>query len=156
MNKKNVIIIIVIIIVVALAILGVIKLFSSKTKDSESDIKVYPLSDINISDSSANLIFAKNIDSTNQQEELHVSEGFEYIFNSAGSQHSVKVVELTDDYITLSLNSKEGLAPTMNSGGFGLIDRYDELTIKKNTGIHLNVQVTDNFDGGVYFFYVSH
>ena len=57
-----------------------------------------------------------------------------------------------NSYITISIN---GLAPTKESGGFSLIDKYDKVTIKKNTGICLNVQATDLANGSVYFFYVK-
>lgn len=56
---------------------------------------------------------------------------------------------LTDDYITIYI---DGLAPSKETGGFSLIDKYDKITIKKNTGVSLNVQATDLHDGAVYFF----
>ena len=59
---------------------------------------------------------------------------------------------MNDDYITISI---DGLAPTKEIGGFSLIDKYDKVTIKKNTGICLNVQATDLTNGSVYFFYVN-
>ena len=39
--------------------------------------------------------------------------------------------------------------------GFSLITKYDKIKILKNTGVCLNVQATDLYDGSVYFFYVN-
>ena len=33
--------------------------------------------------------------------------------------------------------------------------KYKNVTIKKNTGLQLNIQATDLYKGYIYFFYVS-
>lgn len=161
MNKK-IAIIIVTIIVIILIIFWIAKIFNSNEKElpkvynkletveSDTEFAAYSLNNINISNSNANLIFLNNINGKDQ-EELIVNEGSTYSFNKHGT-HTIEVLELTDDYITISIN---GLAPRKKTGGFSLIDNYDKITIKRNTGICLNVQATDLLDGAVYFFYVN-
>lgn len=121
-----------------------------KTVLSDNGFRTYSLSNINISNPNANLIFIDDIDGTGQ-EELNVNLGSTFSFEKEG-EHTIKVLELNDDYITISI---KGLAPTKESGGFSLNDKYDKVTIKKNTGICLNVQATDLINGSVYFFYVN-
>lgn len=160
MNKKYIIIPIIIIVII-LIIVGMIKIFNSdkeieekitkvETVESDNEFKAYSLNNVNISNPSANLIFLDDVDGTGQ-DELNVKIGDVYSFNKYG-EHSIEVLELTDEYMTISIN---GLAPTKKTGGFSLIDHYDEVTIKRNTGICLNVQATDLPDGSVYFFFVN-
>ena len=159
--KNKTIIIILALVFVAIIILGINKLFNKeKQKEPTSKptiettgnngFKAYPLSDITITNPNANLIFLDDIDGTGQ-EELNVSLGSTYSFKKYGD-HTIKVLELNDDFITISI---KGLAPTKESGGFSLTDKYDKVTIKKNTGICLNVKATDLTNGAVYFFYVN-
>ena len=122
-----------------------------ETITSNNGFMTYSLNNIKISDTNANLIFLDDLDGKDQ-DELKASVGFSYSFNKFG-EHTIKVLELTNDYITISIDS--GLAPTKESGGFSLIDKYDKVTIQKNTGICLNVQATDLIDGSVFFFYVN-
>ena len=160
MNKKRVIIVITII-VILLIILGIIKIFNKNEKKNDETNKIetvisdngfeaYSISNIHITNSNANLIFLDDIDGKGQ-DELIVREGDIYTFNKYG-ERKIQVLELTDDYITISI---DGLAPTKESGGHSLIDKYDKVTIKKNTGICLNVQATDLLNGSVYLFYVN-
>ena len=160
--KNKTIVIILALIFITMIIFGINKLFNKKeqkentskptieTITSDNDFKVYSLSNINITNPNANLIFLDNINGTGQKE-LSVSIGSTYSFEKYGD-HTIKVLELNDDYITISIN---GLAPIKETGGFSLIDKYDKVTIKKNTGICLNVQATDLKNGSVYFFYVN-
>ena len=163
---KKIILIFVIIIVIVLIILGIYNLPNNKesnktplnnvnnkveTVTSNNGFAAYSLNNINISDANANLIFLDDLDGKGQ-DELKASVGFSYSFNKHG-KHTIKVLELTNDYITISLD--HGLAPTKESDGFSLITKYDKVTIQKNTGICLNIQATDLIDGSIYFFYVN-
>ena len=160
--KNKTIIAILILIFVAIIIFGINKLFNKdkqkeitseptiETITSDNGFKAYSLSNITITNPNANLIFLDDIDGTGQ-EELNVSLGSTYTFKKYGD-HTIKVLELNDDFITISI---KGLAPTKESGGFSLTDKYDKVTIKKNTGICLNVKATDLANGSVYFFYVN-
>ena len=164
MNKKLILIFAIIIAIICI-IFGIYKLLNNKesnetplntvnqkaeTVESNNGFKAFSLNNINISDNNANLIFLDNLDGKGQ-EELKASVGFSYSFNKYG-EHTIKVLELTNDYITISIS---GLAPSKDSGGFSLVEKYDKITIQKNTGICLNVQATDLIDGSVYFFYVN-
>ena len=163
---KKLILIFAIIIAIIFIIFGIYKLLNNKesnetpsnnvnnkveTVASNNGFSAYSLNNINISDANANLIFLDDLDGKGQ-DELKASVGFSYSFNKFG-EHTIKVLELTNDYITISIDSR--LAPSKESGGFSLVDNYDKVTIQKNTGIRLNVQVTDLIDGSVYFFYVN-
>ena len=66
--------------------------------------------------------------------------------------HDVKVKKITDNNITISMS---GLAPTKKNGTFSMTDKYDNITIDKNTGIKLNIQATDLYEGFVYLFYIK-
>lgn len=125
-----------------------------KTEKSDNGFTAYSLSNIDITDPSANLIFLKNFDGTDK-EELHVNVGSLYYFkNISNESKKIEVLELTDDYMTISI--PKGFAPTKESGGFSLVDDYDKITIRKNTGICLNYQITDILYGNShYFFYVN-
>lgn len=101
--------------VVIIIVVGFIFIFN---KDKEQDIynnefEIYSLKDINISNSNANLIFLDELDGT-PQEELIVKTGDSYSFNKFG-EHTIKVLKLTDDFITISI---DGLAPTKKNGRF--------------------------------------
>lgn len=160
--KNKTIVVIITLILIVIIVFGINEIFNKKgqkettskpaieTITSDNGFKSYSLSNINITNSNANLIFLDDIDVTGQ-EELNVSLGSTYSFKKYGN-HTIKVLELNDDYITISI---DGLAPTKEKGGFSLIDKYDKVTIKKNTGICLNVQATDLANGSVYFFYVK-
>lgn len=163
---KKLIFIFAIIIVFIFIVFGIYKLLNNKERNetplnsvnnkvetvtSNNGFKAYSLNNINISDANANLIFLDDLDGKGQ-DELNASVGFSYSFNKFG-EHTIKVLELTNDYITISIDSR--LAPTKENGGFSLVDKYDKVTIQKNTGICLNVQATDLINGSVYFFYVN-
>ena len=160
--KNKAIVVILTLIFIVIIIVGINQLHNKKdskepiskpkieTVPSDNGFISYSLSNINITNSNANLIFLDDIDGTGQ-EELNVSLGSTYSFKKYGN-HTIKVLELNDDYITISI---DGLTPTKETGGFSLIDKYDKVTIKKNTGICLNVQATDLANGSVYFFYVK-
>ena len=160
--KNKTIVVILILIFIAIIIIAINKLYNKKdskestpkptieTITSDNGFKTYSLNNINITNPNANLIFLDNLDGTGQNE-LSVSIGSTYSFEKYGD-HTIKVLELNNDYITISIN---GLAPTKESGGFSLIEHYNTVTIKKNTGICLNVQATDLSNGSVYFFYVN-
>ena len=153
MNKK-IIISFVIIIIIILLFLGMYKVITNKPNNDgnlDSEFETYSLTtDIKTLNPESNLLFLDDLDGSGQVE-LKAKNGFKYSFNKAGV-HTIEVLELTDDYITLGI---EGLAPTKKSGGFSLTEKYDKVTIEKNTGICLNVQATDLYDGAVYFFYIK-
>lgn len=148
MNKKIIFILAIIFIITFILFWK----FKMPTNDGKfnTEFKVYELPNIKMLSPESNLIFLDDIDGTGKVE-LKVKEGFEYSFNKAG-EHTIKVLELTYDYIMISV---EGLAPTKNTGGFSLIEKYDKIKIEKNTGVCLNIQATDLYDGSVYFFYVN-
>lgn len=160
--KNKAIVVILTLIFIVIIIVGINQLHNKKdskepiskpkieTVPSDNGFRAYSLSNINITNPNANLIFLDDIDGKGQ-EELNVSVGSTYSFEKYG-KNTIKVLELNDDYITISI---DGLAPTKETGGFSLIDKYDKVTIKKNTGICLNVQATDLINGSVYFFYVN-
>ena len=160
--KNKTIVVILTLIFIVIMIFGIKQLYNKddskepiskptiETITSDNGFKAYSISNINVTNPNANLIFLDNIDGAGQ-EELNVSLGSTYSFEKYG-KNTIKVLELNDDYITISI---DGLAPTKETGGFSLIDKYDKVTIKKNTGICLNVQATDLINGSVYFFYVN-
>lgn len=161
--KSKTIVVIITLIFIVITILGINKIFNKEeqkepiskpkieTIPSDNGFKAYSLNNINITNPNANLIFLDNIDGTGQKE-LSVSIDSTYSFEKHGENYTIKVLKLNDDYITISI---EGLAPTKETGGFSLIEHYNTVTIKKNTGICLNVQATDLYDGSVYFFYIN-
>ena len=162
MNKKLVVILLLVIIFIALVGFIIFKMVSTpekkstpekqiETVDSDNGFIAYSLSNITVSDPKANLIFIDELGEEGQQE-FKTNLGYLYNFNKYG-EHTIKVLELTEDYITLSLS--KGLAPTKDVGGFSMTESYDKVTIKKNTGICLNVQKEDLKDGYIHIFYVN-
>ena len=121
-----------------------------ETIQSDTGFKTFTANSINITNPNANFIFLNDLNGTSQ-DELTVTEGYIYSFKKFG-EHKIEILELTDDYMTISI---KGLAPTKETGGFSLIGDYDKVTIEKNTGICLNVQATDIPNGSVYLFYVN-
>lgn len=158
MKNKNIRIItsIAIIFIFVFGIFYSIRIFNSNNKLNKTNLfnneefEIYSLNNITINDSNANLIFLDDLNSL-EQKELSVKVGDAYTFNKYGD-HTIKVLELTNEFIIISI---EGLAPTKKTGGFSLNEEYNKVKILKNTGICLNVQGTDFYDGDVYLFYIN-
>ena len=149
MNKKYFVIIGIIIVVIIIIVFTYQILNKEEKIELNDEFKYYSINDINITSSNCNFIFLDELDGLGK-EELKVKVGDVYSFNKYG-KHTIKVLKLTDDYITLSI---KGLAPSKLAGGFSLFQDYEEVTINKGSGICLNVQATDLIDGSVYFFFV--
>ena len=148
MNKKY-FIIISSIIVVTLIIIATSKILNKNEEiELNNEFKYYSINDIDITSSNCNLIFLDELDGTGK-EELKVKVGDVYSFNKY-SEHTITVLKITNDYIKISI---KGLAPSKLNGGFSLNQEYENVIIKKGTGICLNIQATDLIDGSVYFFF---
>ena len=150
MNKKA---LVVISVIVAIVIATVVFLITRKDTQpvNGTEFKIYSIDKIQLKDSSANLIL---LDSLNggEQTELHLKENDTYTISE--DLKPIKVLKLTNDYITISIAGL-GLAPTKQDGTISLLDSYKEITINKNTGVHLNVQATDTSEGFYVFYNVK-
>lgn len=112
------------------------------------EFKLYSVESTYTESENINLIMHGNY----VENEMKAAEGDFFTMNTGVSIHEFTVKEVTADHITLAI---EGLAPEKVDGTFSLLDTYDTITIKKNTGVRLFEQATDvTGDTGIYLYYV--
>ena len=153
-NKKLVIgIISCSIIIIAIGLIILVKDANANTTKkigSKNGFLIYSTDYVEYNEKKNNVVIWYGKDGTVKTEHK-VKKGSKKNINKFGF-HDVKVEDITDNSITISM---EGLAPTKKNGTFDMLKKYTSVTINKNTGIRLNVQATDLYDGYVYFFYVK-
>lgn len=84
------------------------------------------------------------------REEYNVKKGTVISISKFGV-HNIKITNINNKSFTISVDD---LAPTKKDGSFSLTAKYNSIVIKKNTGLQLNVQATDLYQGYIYLFYV--
>ena len=117
-------------------------------ENQTGEFKLYSVESTYTESENINLIMHGNY----VENEMKAAEGDFFTMNTGVSIHEFTVKEVTADHITLAI---EGLAPEKVDGTFSLLDTYDTITIKKNTGVRLFEQATDvTGDTGIYLYYV--
>lgn len=84
------------------------------------------------------------------REEYNVKKGINIRINKFGV-HNIKITNINNNNLIISVDD---LAPTKKDGSFSLTAKYNNIVIKKNTGLQLNVQAIDLYEGYIYLFYV--
>ena len=80
-----------------------------------------------------------------------VKKGTKLRINQFGF-HYVTINNIDNEKVVISM---DGLAPTKKDNSFDMTKKYKNITIDKNTGLQLNVQQKDLYEGYVYFFYIK-
>ena len=154
--KKKKISIILIIISIIIIIIGIIclihnsKLDTTKKIGTENGFQVFSTDYVRVNKKKTNIVIWYGKDGKVKTEHI-VKKGTKLRINQFGF-HYVTIEDITKDKVTISM---EELAPTKKNGTFNMTKKYNNVVVKKNTGIQLNVQATDLYQGYVYFFYIT-